>query len=335
MIQCPTTSDERAIRKRHNESGQSAYTFFGVIILVAVVVGAVVFFPWSDVFRGGEDKLLNDANRALNSGKWKEAATLFEQSLKANPANPVAHIGRSRAFVQLGDFDKALEESSLALKYDPKSAAAYAQRGVVEKLQGKSDQALKDLSEAVKLNPGYSWAFAQRADVCLRANKVEEGIENVNKALQLKPGFVEALLLRARIYTRMGKCKEAFEDFTKTEQLRPNDPNSLQDKAWFLLTCPDEKLQNAAQAVELAKKAYNLSGGKEGLVLETLAEALFRQGEPQTAVEHQKKAIELQLKKCPDGSCVKEMRERLLKYELAARQEMRKDYEILPLYSGS
>lgn len=334
-MHCTITPDARATRRKAGEKGSSAYTFLGVIILVAVVVGAVAFFPWAEIFRGGEDRTLIEANKALSDGKWKDAAALFEKSLKANPANPAAYIGRSRAFVQLGDLDKALEEASLALKCDPKNAVAYAQKGVVEKLQGNQGQALKDLSEAVKLSPAYSWAYAQRADVLLRTDKVEEALENVTKAIQLKPGFVEAILLRARISTRMGKCKEAFDDFSKAEQLRPNDAMSLQDKAWFLLTCPDEKLQDSAQAVELAKKAYNLSGGKEGLVLETLAEALFRQGDPQTAVEHQKKAIELQLKRCPDGSCVKEMRERLLKYELAARQEMRKDYEILPLYSGS
>lgn len=335
MMQWTRTFDARATCRRTGEEGQTAYTLLGIIILAAVVVGAVAFFPWSDVFRGREDKTLIEANKALTTGKWKDAVALFEKSLKTNPANPAAYIGRSRAFVQLGDLDKALDEASTALKYDPKSAAAYAQKGVVQKLQGKPNEALKDLSEAVRLNPGYSWAYAQRADVFLRTDRAEEAIDNVGKSLKLRPDFVEAILLRARIHTKMGKCKEAFDDFTKAEQLRPNDAMSLQDKAWFLLTCPDEKLQNSAQAVELARQAYNLSGGKDGIVLETLAEALFRQGDPQTAVAHQKKAIELQLKRCPDGSCVKEMRERLLKYELAARQEIRKDYEILPLYSGS
>ena len=106
---------------------------------------------------------------------------------------------------------------------------------------------------------------------------------------------------------------------------------ALQDKAWFLLTCPDEKLQNSSTAFELAMKAFNLSEGKEALVQETLAEAYFKQGDPLKAAEHQRKAIALQQKKCPDGSCVKDMEERLKKYELFGRQETRKEYEILPV----
>jgi hypothetical protein len=86
--------------------------------------------------------------------------------------------------------------------------------------------------------------------------------------------------------------------------------------------------------MELAQKAIELSDGKDGVVLETLAEAYFRQGDALKAAEHQRKAIELGSKKCPDGSCLKEMRQRLQKYELAARPEVRTTYEFLPLDSS-
>ena len=87
------------------------------------------------------------------------------------------------------------------------------------------------------------------------------------------------------------------------------------------------------QALELAKKALELSEGKDGVVYETLAEAHFRHGDPLKASELQKKAIELGSKKCPDRSCIKEMEQRLQKYELAARPEIRTGYEILPMDS--
>jgi len=132
----------------------------------------------------------------------------------------------------------------------------------------------------------------------------------------------------------MGKCKDASEAFKMVEKLSPNDAWSIQDYAWFLLTCPDETLQDSSKAMEWAKKALELTGGKDGLVHETVAEAYFRQGDPLKAAEHQKKAIQLGSQKCPDGSCTKEMQQRLQKYEMAARQEVRTGYEILPLDSG-
>ncbi len=154
------------------------------------------------------------------------------------------------------------------------------------------------------------------------------------RRIAAKRDFVEGYRLKAWVLNRMGKCKDASEDFMMVEKLSPNDAWSIQDKAWFLLTCPDETLQDSSKAMELAKKAMELTGGRDGLVHETLAEAYFRQGDALKAAEHQRKAIELGSQKCPDGSCTKEMQQRLQKYEMAARQEVRTGYEILPLDSG-
>jgi hypothetical protein len=101
------------------------------------------------------------------------------------------------------------------------------------------------------------------------------------------------------------------------------------------MTCPDEKLQDTGQAMTLAKKAMDLSGGKDPVVLETLAEAHFRNNDPAKAAELQRKAVEIAGKRCPDGSCIKEMQERLQKYELASRQEVRTGYEVLPMDSNN
>ena len=68
-------------------------------------------------------------------------------------------------------------------------------------------------------------------------------------------------------------------------------------------------------------------------MLETLAEAQFQNGNLAKAVRHQSKAITLVMQRSPDVSCVKEMLERLKKYELASRRETRTNYDVLPIDS--
>ncbi len=312
------------------ERGQAGLLVLGWAIVIAVVVGLVAVYFWTDIFKQ-QDRDFADAKAALAKENWSQAVTLFGKSLNAKPDNSAAYLGRARAYLHLGKLDKALEDLNQAVSYGSGNAEAFGQRGVILKLQGKSDKAVEDFARAVALNPRYSWAYAQLADIFMRKGDLDKALGTVNKALDAKSDFIEGLRLRAVILTRVGKCKDAFEDFNRAEKLRPNDVMALQDKAWFLLTCPDEKLQDSTQAFEIAMKAFNLSEGKEALVQETLAEAYFKQGESAKAAEHQKKAIELQKKKCPDGSCVKDMQERLQKYELFGRQETRKDYEILPI----
>lgn len=317
-----------------NERGSSAFTFAGYAIIAVVIIGAALYFPWGDIGRQAQDQNFVSATKAMAKQQYAEAITFFDKSLKANPENFAAILGKSKANLLLGKLDKALEEANVVIKKKP-SAEAFGQRAVIEKLQGKTEEAMKDFSEAIKLNPSFAWAYAQRADMYSRLKDQQKALQDINKALSLKADFIDAIRLRAWVHNRMGKCKEASEDFIKVEKLSPNDAWTKQDKAWFLLTCPDEKLQDPNKAMELAKEALKLTEGKDGVVHETIAEAFFRQGDPLKAVEHQRKAIELGSKKCPDGSCLKEMQQRLQKYELASRQEIRVDYEILPLDSGS
>jgi tetratricopeptide (TPR) repeat protein len=312
------------------EKGSRALSVLGFAIIAAVVVGALLLVPWSDVFKG-RDTNYAAAMAAMEKKEWDKAVSLFQKSLKSQPDNAAAHLGLSKAYLHLGKQDKALEQVNAALMYEKDNALAYGQRGIVQKLKKQFDEALGDFNRAVTLKPDFAWAQAQIADILMRKQDFEEALSSANKALAIDPQFVEALSLRGRILTRMGKCKEAFQDFTLVQELRPEDAWSLQDKAWFLLTCPAESLQDTSKAMELARKAFDLSQGQDGLVQETLAEAYFRNGDPLKAAEHQKRAIELQIKKCPDGSCVKEMQKRLQKYELASRRETRPDYEILPL----
>lgn len=318
----------------HDSRGSGAYTFFGVLILVLVIIAGIFVFPWGDMFRAKTNPDFLAANEAMARNQWDKALTLFDRCIEADPDDWTTYVGRSRAYVGAGNLQRALDDSNKAIQKKPDSSLAYGQRGIVEKVLQKYDEALRDFSEAVKLDPAYAWAYAQRADIYSRQQNQEKALQDVSKAIQIKPNFVEALRLRAWVLSRMGRCKEANEDFTKIEKLSPNDAWSMQDKAWFLLTCPDESLQDPTKAMELAKKAIELTEGKDGVIYETIAEAYFRQGDALKAAETQRKAIELGSKKCPDGSCLKEMNQRLQKYEMAARPEVRNSYEFLPLDSA-
>ena len=308
-----------------------AYSFLGYAILVAVVVATAFLFPWNQFLRPSGDSDFVSASDAMAHKDWNKAVALFSKSLKAKSGDAfAAHLGRSRAYVQLGNLDKAREDAEAAVKRNPASAVAYGQRGITKKLQQKQNEALQDFGEAIRLDPAYWWAYGQRADIYWRSNDQGKALDEVNKVLASKPDVVEVLRLRAWIVNGMGRSREANEDFKKASALKPNDAWSIRDQAWFLLTCSDEKLQNPLQALGLAKRASELPEGKDGLMYETLAEAHFRHGEPLKACELQRKAIKLGSKKCPDQSCVKEMEQRLQKYELAACPEIKRGYEILP-----
>jgi tetratricopeptide (TPR) repeat protein len=318
---------------KKSERGSGAYTLLGVLIIVVVVIGAIFFVPWGGM-KSPTDANFTSAANHMAKQNWDEAVVFFGKSLETNPGNVDALIGRSAAYLQLRKFNEALDDLNAVLKKDPKNVRALGQKGLVAKLQGQPETALADLAKAVKQDQGFAWGYAQIADIHLRRNELDKALESVGKALKANANFPEALRLRAKIYAKQGKCKEASADLDAAAKKRPNDPVSLQDKAWFLLTCPDQKMQDPTTAMEIAMKANEMSKGQAPLVLETLAEAFYRQGDAAKASEHQQKAVELMKKNCPDGSCLKEMLERLQKYQLAGRNEQREEVEILPMDSS-
>ncbi|MBI5249044.1 MAG: tetratricopeptide repeat protein [Desulfomonile tiedjei] len=326
-------SNSSKIPNLRSERGSAVYSFLGFAIVAVCVIMAIFVFPWHQLGSSGQDTNYLSGMGALKNKQYTEALSYFDKSIRGNANNGAAYLGRAKANLHLGNIDKALDDANQAVEKKA-GAEAYGQRGVIKKIQKKTDEALKDFAEAIKLDAKYAWAYAQRADIFSKQKDYDKALKDANDAVKANDRFVEGYRLRAWVLTRQGKCKDASLDFITVEKLSPNDALSMQDKAWFLLTCPDEKLQDTAKAMELAKKAVEISKEKDGVALETLAEACFRQGDALKAVEYQKKAIALGSKNCPDGSCVKEMQQRLQKYELASRQEVRSGYEILPLDSS-
>ena len=76
-------------------------------------------------------------------------------------------------------------------------------------------------------------------------------------------------------------------------RLAPNDARTLNNLAWLLATDPKPERRDAAKAEEYARKAVELTDGKEAGCLDTLAAALAAGGKFEEAAREQRKAVEL------------------------------------------
>jgi tetratricopeptide (TPR) repeat protein len=67
----------------------------------------------------------------------------------------------------------------------------------------------------------------------------------------------------------------------------------LNELAWFYATAADRRYRNPMEALEIAQRAVKLSGGNQGFILDTLAEAYYVNHRLAEALTTEKKAIEL------------------------------------------
>jgi Flp pilus assembly protein TadD len=112
----------------------------------------------------------------------------------------------------------------------------------------------------------------------------------------------------------MGKSVDALPHYREAVRLEPNAPLYLNDLAWALATNPDSGLRNGAEAIELAKRACQLSGGKQPQFWGTLDAAYAEAGRFDEAVATAKKTRELALATGQDD-VAKRAEERLALYQ--------------------
>lgn len=190
-----------------------------------------------------------------------------------------------------GTFDIAAEKA----KRDAAKAKAEADRAAMEKLM----QPFVDAMQATDFNGALDELDAVEA-----------------KRPDLKPKLVATrfmVLMRVQ-----GPKMLAFAQHVTANEYK-DDPDVLNEFAWSIVD-PDAQLErpNYQAALVMAQRAAEVSGMKNGAILDTYALSLYKTGDRTKAVEMQTKAVELaKADKEIDPKTLKAMSDRLTEFKKA------------------
>jgi tetratricopeptide (TPR) repeat protein len=99
----------------------------------------------------------------LEQGRLKDAQTVYQGLVLANPYDAYFHAVLGTIYQKLGMADGAIEEYTLALGLDPANVEAYVNRGELMIQKGNFLQAASDFKRAIELDPDAENPVANRA----------------------------------------------------------------------------------------------------------------------------------------------------------------------------
>jgi tetratricopeptide (TPR) repeat protein/serine/threonine protein kinase len=238
-------------------------------------------------------------NRGVAYGKLghgDKAVADCTRAIELDPKDAKPWFNRGNAHLILGQPAKAVTDYSRAIELDPKSASAWCARGHAYLAVPQLDKAIRDFSRAIALDPKRADAWQDRGVAYFRLAQFEKAIADFSKLIEIAPNcprLVHAYLLRARAHYRLGRVAQAREDceigFTRA---RVVDPEILLELGWLLATCPDLKLRDARQAVQLAKKFVEMAPQKPGYWC-ILGLAHYRAGDWKPAITALQRSVDL------------------------------------------
>jgi len=203
-----------------------------------------------------------------------------------------------------------LVQAALAWGANPFDAEAHFRLGAIALMDGHSKEAYVHLSVARALRPEDFEVRRLRASAAIRVGHWAEAVTDSDSVLRKQPDHLHALRTRSQALQQLGRHADAVTDLTallrfypqdfnlyrerarcydalrdrahadadrkKAIETEPNDPETINARAWRLLTDPGEP-RDPVLALELARKVIEMAPDSQ-LYLNTLGVAQYRNG---------------------------------------------------------
>jgi tetratricopeptide (TPR) repeat protein len=228
-------------------------------------------------------------------------------------------LAEGERFESAQQYDREYRSFQQALRLAPHEAQPHEELGAYYLMKKQYDQAIHEFQEAIRLSEGgdnrprlgLGLAYELKGDPQKAQQIFEEVLGKNPQTAEGQRLLAANQELLADLYAKQKLYGDAIRNYQEALRLDPDFAEAHNNLAWLYATCDDRKYRDPKAALDHAQRAVDLTQGKEGGFMDTLAEAYFANGDYQQAVEIQKKALALD----PDNT---ELQEHMARYRQAA-----------------
>lgn len=172
--------------------------------------------------------LIKEGIELHDSAQYVGAVEKFESALKLNPKSYLALYELSLSYLEMKEYDKALEYSTRVINSNDKSllVGAYAVKSQALAESGKIDTAIEILKEGIEKNGESYMMHFNLALNYYKKNDIDKTIEHVNRAIELDKTYAGAFLLSAYAQRDKGMWIRSIYSFQMFLLLEPDSRRS-------------------------------------------------------------------------------------------------------------
>ena len=215
-----------------------------------------------------------------------KAMALYGQLEAADPW--AGTMERTRAWMALGDVDKAEESARRLIQLSPNKAQSYLPLAAILEVRKDRPAAEAELAKGVALEPENPRMGVLLAEFQMRSREVEKALATFDKVLAYAPTDAQALTGKGMCVQLMGKKDEAAKLYLQAVQAKNDYVPALNNLAMLWADGEETRLQ----AVNLAMAAFTRASSDPS-VMDTLGYTLIRNDRAEEALKVLERALTL------------------------------------------
>ena len=283
----------------------------------ALVLGGLMIGAWRQTSYWSDSETLWTRTLACTSQNWlahsnfgdalkdrgaiDEAMEQYRQAIDINPTLAEPHNQLGAALFAQGRLAEAIVQYQEALDLKPDLAEAHANLGLALRDIAQPDAAIAQYEEAIENDPESVEAHNDLGLAWLDCGRPDDAIAEFEEAVKIDPDCAVTHYNLGLALRQQNKFSDAVAAWHKAVRLKPDHVESLQWLAWLLATCPDSSIRNGPEAVQLARRAADLSDDRDPAILDVLGAGLAETGQFAAALKTARQALALATAQKKDG----------------------------------
>lgn len=215
--------------------------------------------PWvSSSLRGDFYFLGTGKNRPTSTG----TITNSDPSTSGNNYDSAQFFEIARAYLNKGDFDRALIEINKAIEISPRYVNAYVLRAGIYSIKNQHTKVIEDCTKAIEFNSNSEYAYSIRGYSYNVIGEFDSALKDFNRALEINPQLGVAYSGRGVYYSNIKDYRRALTDMTQGIKLGSVDAQNYYNRGlvYANLGDYDNALADLSKAIEINPNfaiAYN------------------------------------------------------------------------------